>query len=162
RYGEAITMLFHRYWKANTAIARIFNTYGPGMKSDDGRVIPNFITQALTQQSLTVYGEGNQTRSFCYISDLIEGIIRLMHTDYHFPVNLGNPEEISIIELAKLIIRLTQSRSSIIFKPLPQDDPRKRMPDISLARKILNWEPKVSFEEGLRRTISWFKQILRI
>ncbi|MCM8765511.1 MAG: SDR family oxidoreductase [Candidatus Omnitrophica bacterium] len=162
RFAEAITMAYQRVHKIDTRIVRIFNTYGERMRREDGRVIPNFITQALTQQSLTVYGEGNQTRSFCYISDLIEGIIRLMHTDYHFPVNLGNPEEISIIELAKLIIRLTQSRSSIIFKPLPQDDPRKRMPDISLARKILNWEPKVSFEEGLRRTISWFKQILRI
>ncbi|MCM8778391.1 MAG: SDR family oxidoreductase [Candidatus Omnitrophica bacterium] len=160
RFAEAITMAYHRVHKIDTRIVRIFNTYGERMRREDGRVIPNFITQALTNQPLTVYGAGNQTRSFCYISDLIEGIIRLMDEDYHLPVNLGNPTEISVIELAKLIIQITESKSKIEFKPLPQDDPKKRMPDISLAKKILNWEPKVKFEEGLKRTISWFRQIL--
>jgi len=158
RFAEAITMAYHRVHKIDTRIVRIFNTYGERMRKEDGRVIPNFITQALNNQPLTVYGEGRQTRSFCYISDLIDGIVKLMHVEYHLPVNLGNPYEMSILDLAKLIIELTQSRSKIEFRPLPQDDPKQRKPDITLARKILNWEPKVKFEEGLLRTIEWFKK----
>ncbi|MCM8783442.1 MAG: SDR family oxidoreductase [Candidatus Omnitrophica bacterium] len=157
RFAEAITMAYHRVHKIDTRIVRIFNTYGERMRKQDGRVIPNFINQALANEPLTVYGEGTQTRSFCYISDLIEGIIKLMHVEYHSPVNLGNPQECSIIELAKLIIRITGSKSRIEFKPLPQDDPKQRKPDITLAKKLLNWEPKVSFEEGLKKTIAWFK-----
>ncbi|MCX7661618.1 MAG: GDP-mannose 4,6-dehydratase, partial [Candidatus Omnitrophica bacterium] len=136
--------------------------YGERMRKEDGRVIPNFITQALNNQALTVYGKGKQTRSFCYISDLIEGIVKLMHTDYNLPVNIGNPEEISIIELAKLIVKITGSKSKIEFKPLPQDDPQKRKPDITLAKKILQWEPRLNFEEGLKRTISWFRKTLQL
>ncbi|MGE4357071.1 MAG: UDP-glucuronic acid decarboxylase family protein [Candidatus Omnitrophota bacterium] len=157
RFAEAITMAYHRVHKIDTRIVRIFNTYGERMRKKDGRVIPNFINQALNNEPLTVYGEGIQTRSFCYISDLIEGIVKLMYADYHYPVNLGNPEELSIINLAKLIIQLTKSKSRIEFKPLPQDDPRQRRPDITLARRILNWEPKVRIEEGLKRTINWFR-----
>ncbi|MCM8763626.1 MAG: GDP-mannose 4,6-dehydratase, partial [Candidatus Omnitrophica bacterium] len=157
RFAEALTMAYHRVHKIDTRIVRIFNTYGERMRKQDGRVIPNFINQALANEPLTVYGEGMQTRSFCYISDLIEGIIKLMHVEYHSPVNLGNPQECSIIELAKLIIRITGSKSRIEFKPLPQDDPKQRKPDITLAKKLLNWEPKVSFEEGLKKTVAWFK-----
>lgn len=162
RFSEAITMAYHRVHKIATHIVRIFNTYGERMRKDDGRVIPNFITQALKAQPLTVYGEGKQTRSFCYISDLIEGIVKLMYTDYNLPVNIGNPEEITIIELARLVIELTGNKSKIEFKPLPPDDPKKRNPDISLAKKLLQWEPKVKIKEGLKRTISWFKQTLNL
>lgn len=157
RFAEAITMAYHRYHKLRTRIARIFNTYGPRMRLNDGRVIPNFVHQALSGEPLTVYGDGSQTRSFCFISDLVEGIVRLMQTDYAEPINLGNDYELSIIELAKKIIEMSGTKSQIIFKDLPQDDPKTRRPDISRARKILNWQPKVNLEEGLRITIDWFK-----
>jgi len=157
RFAEAITMAYHRVHKIDTKIARIFNTYGERMRIDDGRVIPNFILQALNNQPLTVYGKGTQTRSFCYIQDLIEGILKLMFSQINEPINLGNPLEFKILDLAHLIIKLTESKSKIIFKPLPQDDPCRRKPDIRKAKKILNWKPKVNLEEGLIRTITWFR-----
>lgn len=156
RYGEALTMAYHRYHCLDTKIVRIFNTYGPMMKANDGRVVPNFICQALKNEDLTVYGNGSQTRSFSYVSDTIEGIYRLIMSDYNFPINIGNPEEHTILEFAKLIIKMTNSKSKIVFKQLPEDDPKQRKPDISKAKKILNWEPKVSLEEGLRETIKYF------
>jgi dTDP-glucose 4,6-dehydratase len=140
-----------------TRIVRIFNTYGPRMRLRDGRVVPSFIGQALAGRPLTVYGDGSQTRSFCYCSDLIEGIYRLMMSREWRPVNIGNPRELSVRQFAETIIRLTGSRSRIAFEPLPQDDPKQRQPDISRARRILHWEPKVDLEDGLRRTIEWFK-----
>ncbi len=158
RFAEAITMAYNRVHKIDTRIIRIFNTYGERMRRQDGRVIPNFIDQALKNNPITVYGKGRQTRSFCYVSDLVEGIVKLMHSEYNFPVNLGNPNEMTVLELAKLIIKLAESKSRIEFKELPQDDPRKRKPDISLARKMLKWEPQVKLEEGLNRTIEWFKK----
>ena len=161
RFSEAMTMSFYRHYGVNTRIVRIFNTYGPRMRETDGRVIPTFILQALKNQPLTVYGNGTQTRSFCYISDLVEGIIKLLEKDYHLPVNLGNPEEIRVIDLAKKIVELTESKSDISFSPLPQDDPRKRCPDIRRAREILGWEPKVSLEEGLRITIQYFRKFIQ-
>lgn len=157
RFAEALTLAYHRTHKINVGIARIFNTYGPRMRKEDGRAIPNFINQALSGTPLTVFGDGCQTRSFCSISDLIEGIYRLMRSDLNEPVNLGNPQELSILYLAKTIISLTKSRSRIIHKDLPTDDPRVRCPDITRAQKELNWEPKITLEEGLRRTIAWFK-----
>jgi len=157
RFAEAITMAYHRVHKIDTKIVRIFNTYGERMRMDDGRVIPNFIIQALNNQPLTVYGRGEQTRSFCYIQDLIEGIFRLMLSKINEPINLGNPVEFKILELAHLIIKLTKSKSKIVFKPLPQDDPCRRKPDIRKAKKNLNWKPKVNLEEGLIRTITWFR-----
>jgi len=157
RFAEAITMAYHRVHKIDAKIARIFNTYGERMRIDDGRVIPNFILQALNNQPLTVYGKGTQTRSFCYIQDLIEGILKLMFSQINEPINLGNPLEFKILDLAHLIIKLTESKSKIIFKPLPQDDPCRRKPDIRKAKKILNWKPKVNLEEGLIRTITWFR-----
>jgi dTDP-glucose 4,6-dehydratase len=157
RFAEAITMAYHRVHKIDTKIVRIFNTYGERMRMDDGRVIPNFIIQALNNQPLTVYGKGEQTRSFCYIQDLIEGIFRLMLSKINEPINLGNPVEFKILELAHLIIKLTKSKSKIVFKPLPQDDPCRRKPDIRKAKKNLNWKPKVNLEEGLIRTITWFR-----
>jgi dTDP-glucose 4,6-dehydratase len=160
RFAEAMTMAYHRYHKLNVRIARIFNTYGPRMRINDGRVIPNFIYQALTGKPLTIYGDGSQTRSFCYIDDLVEGIYKLLLADYNYPVNLGNPQEITINALAKIILSLTNSTSTIEYKPLPEDDPKRRSPDISKAKKILSWEPKVPLEEGLRKTIAWFKEIL--
>lgn len=162
RFAEAMTMAYHRYHGVRVRICRIFNTYGPRMSLKDGRVVPNFISQALKNEPITVYGDGKQTRSFCYISDLVEGIIRLMYTEYPKPVNLGNPEEVSIIEFALKIKKIAQSNSEIIFKPLPEDDPKQRRPDISLARELLSWEPKTSLEEGLRLTIDWFKKKLGI
>ena len=156
RFAEALTMAYHRAHKLDTKIVRIFNTYGPRMRSDDGRVVPNFINQSLNGQPLTVYGKGKQTRSFCYIDDLVEGLIRLMLKPVHQPVNLGNPDEFTIMQLAGTILKLTGSKSKIIFKPLPQDDPRQRQPDISRAKKLLQWVPKVSLEEGLKRTIPSF------
>ena len=162
RFAEAITMAYHRIHKIDTKIARIFNTYGPSMRLNDGRVIPNFIYQALNNKSLTVYGRGTQTRSFCYIDDLIEGIFRLMKSKVNEPINLGNPHEFTILELAKLVLRLTQSKSKIIFKPLPQDDPKQRRPDIAKAKKILKWQPKIELEAGLTKTIEWFKDNLII
>lgn len=158
RFAEAITMAYHRVHKIDTKIVRIFNTYGERMRRNDGRVIPNFIAQALKNEPLTVYGKGTQTRSFCYISDLIDGIIKLMYSQYNLPLNLGNSDEISVIELAQLIIKITDSKSGIEFKGLPQDDPKQRKPDISLAKKILKWQPQVSLEDGLKRTIEWFKE----
>ncbi len=157
RFAEALTMAYHRQHGVNTRIARIFNTYGPGMRADDGRVVPNFITQALDRRPLTVYGNGAQTRSFCYVSDLVEGIYRLMRSEIHEPVNLGNPLETTVRELAELVIELTGSRSGILNKPLPQDDPRSRCPDITRARNLLDWEPQVPLREGLSRTIGWFR-----
>jgi len=160
RYAEALTMAYHRYHKLDTRIVRIFNTYGPRMRLDDGRVVPNFIGQALRGEALTVYGEGAQTRSFCYCSDLIEGIYRLLQADYHEPVNLGNPTEMSILNFALLINRLVDNGAGYVLKPLPVDDPKVRQPDISRAREILGWEPKVGLEEGLRQTIESFRRSL--
>ncbi|MCM8770796.1 MAG: GDP-mannose 4,6-dehydratase, partial [Candidatus Omnitrophica bacterium] len=157
RFAEAITMAYQRVHKIDTRIVRIFNTYGPRMRANDGRVVPNFIYQALANRPITVYGNGRQTRSFCYITDLIEGIYRLMLCFEHRPVNLGNPYEFSILDFAKLVIQLTSSKSRIIYKPLPQDDPKQRRPDISFAKKILKWQPKINLEDGLRKTIAWFK-----
>lgn len=157
RFSEAIAMAYHRVHKIDTKIARIFNTYGPRMRINDGRVIPNFIYQALNNKPITVYGRGAQTRSFCYIDDLVEGLFRLMHSNLNDPINLGNPCEFRIRELARLILTLTSAESKIIFKPLPADDPKQRKPDITKARKILKWEPKVELEEGFLKTIEWFK-----
>ncbi|MEK6715180.1 MAG: UDP-glucuronic acid decarboxylase family protein [Candidatus Omnitrophota bacterium] len=158
RFAEAITLAYHRTHKIDTKIARIFNTYGPQMRNNDGRAIPNFISQALANRDITVYGKGTQTRSFCYIDDLVEGIVRLMLSKVNEPVNLGNPDEYTVLSLAKKIITLTKSKSRIIFKPLPQDDPKVRCPDISKARRILKWQPKVGLDEGLRRTIEYFEE----
>jgi len=160
RFAEAMTMAYHRYHNVNTKIVRIFNTYGPRMRINDGRAIPTFITQALKNEDITAFGDGNQTRSFCYVSDLVEGIYRLLMSDYNYPVNLGNPYEMTINQLAQEIIRLTDSKSKIIYKPLPEDDPKVRQPDIARAKKLLNWEPKVSLEEGLINTIKDFKKRL--
>ena len=156
RFAEAITMAYHKVHGLDTRIARIFNTYGPRMRKNDGRVIPNFITQALKNEPITVYGKGLQTRSLCFVTDLIEGIFRLSQSDVHDPVNIGNPHELKIIDLTKLIINLTNSKSKIIYNPLPADDPKQRQPDISRARKLLNWSPKVGLEKGLKETIDWF------
>jgi len=156
RFAEAITMAYHRVHKIDTRIVRIFNTYGERMRINDGRVIPNFIYQALHNKSITVYGKGRQTRSFCYISDLIDGIYKLMPSSMNEPINLGNPHEFTILELARLLITLTGTKSNIVFKPLPQDDPRQRQPNISKAKSLLNWLPKIELEEGLKRTIEWF------
>ncbi|MFH1458514.1 MAG: UDP-glucuronic acid decarboxylase family protein [Candidatus Omnitrophota bacterium] len=156
RFAEAITMAYHRVHGLDTKIIRIFNTYGPRMRIRDGRVVPNFVYQALHHKDLTVYGRGTQTRSFCYIDDLIEGIVRVMHSNSNTPFNLGNPKEFTILELARLIIRLTGTKSKITFKPLPQDDPRQRKPDILKAKKVLKWQSKIDLEEGLSRTIEWF------
>ncbi len=161
RFAEAITMAYHRVHKIDTKIVRIFNTYGPRMRQDDGRVVPNLISQALAGKPLTVYGKGQQTRSFCYIDDMIEGLVRLMLSGEHMPVNLGNPDEYTIMDLIKIILRLTGSPSKIVFKALPQDDPQQRQPDIEKARKLLAWQPFVSLEDGLKRTIAWFKEEFR-
>jgi len=160
RYAEALTMAYHREYGLNVKIVRIFNTYGPRMKVDDGRVISNFIVQALKGEPITVYGDGSQTRSFCYVDDLVEGILRLMQTNYIGVVNLGNPEEYTVLQLAEIIKELTGSSSQIVFHPLPQDDPKRRQPDISLAKNLLNWEPQVSLREGLKRTIAYFRNIV--
>lgn len=157
RFAEAITLAYHRTHKIDTKIARIFNTYGEKMRKDDGRAIPNFITQALNNQSLTVYGDGLQTRSFCYIDDLVDGIYKLMLSDLNEPVNLGNPQEIPVLELAQKIIQLTDSKSRIINKPLPKDDPKLRCPDITKAKKYLDWSPQVELSKGLIKTVEWFK-----
>jgi len=157
RFAEAITMAYHRTHGIETRIARIFNTYGPRMRLDDGRALPNFMVQALKGEDITVYGDGAQTRSFCYVEDLIDGIKKLLNSDEAEPVNLGNPEEISILDFAKEIVRLIGSKSRIVFNPLPQNDPKVRQPDITKAKRILGWEPKVSREEGLRRTLQYFK-----
>ncbi len=163
RCAETLFFDYHRQHGVKIKVARIFNTYGPRMHPNDGRVVSNFILQALRHQPITVYGDGGQTRSFCYVDDLIEGLVGLMNTPDSVtgPVNLGNPHEVSVLELAELIISLTNSRSEINFKPLPQDDPRRRCPDISLAKELLRWEPKVSLREGLLRTIEYFDQCLK-
>ncbi len=158
RFSEAIVMAYHRAHGVNTHIVRIFNTYGERMRLDDGRVLPNFMGQALRGEPLTVYGNGSQTRSFCYVSDLVEGIFRLLFTEFHEPVNLGNPSEVSILEFAREILALSGSNSTLVFKPLPQDDPKVRQPDITRARQLLGWEPKVDRHDGLRRTLEYFKQ----
>jgi len=160
RFAEAMTMAYHRYHGLDTRIVRIFNTYGPRMRMNDGRAIPNFLRQALTGQPLTVYGDGSQTRSFTYVSDLVEGIWRLMRSEVHDPLNLGNPHEMTLLDLAKRIVRLTGSGSAIVFTPLPVDDPRVRQPDITRAKTLLGWEPRVEVEEGLLTTIEWFRAAL--
>jgi dTDP-glucose 4,6-dehydratase len=157
RFAEAITMAYHRYHGINTHIVRIFNTYGERMRLDDGRVVPNLMGQALRGEPLTVYGDGSQTRSFCYVADLVEGITRLLASDIHEPVNLGNPNEVTILEFAREILELSEAKSSIIHKPLPQDDPRVRRPDITRARTLLGWEPKIDRREGMRRTLEFFR-----
>src|SRR5438874_11751160 len=161
RFAEAMTMAYHRYHKIDTKILRIFNTYGPRMRLRDGRVVPAFIGQALSGKSLTVFGDGSQTRSFCYVSDLIEGIFKLAMSDFHEPVNLGNPREMTIKQFADEIIRLIGTKSTIEYKPLPVDDPKVRQPDISRAKEILGWEPKVQFEQGIKKTIEYFKDSLK-
>ncbi len=159
RFAEAITMAYHRQYGLRSNIVRIFNTYGPRMKLDDGRVVPAFLDQALRGEPITVFGDGSQTRSFCYVSDLVEGIHRLMLSGERYPVNLGNPNETTILEFARHIQRHTGSRSGIVFQPLPQDDPRQRRPDISKARELLGWEPVVSLDEGLKETIAYFQNL---
>jgi dTDP-glucose 4,6-dehydratase len=160
RFAEAMTMAYHRQHGVETRIVRIFNTYGPRMRLRDGRVVPAFIGQALTNKPITVFGDGSQTRSFCYVSDLIEGIYRLMMSDYDQPVNIGNPHEMTMLEFASEIIRATSSKSRIVFKSLPQDDPKQRKPDITKARRLLKWEPRVQFEDGMRKTIEFFRSRL--
>ena len=160
RFAEALVMAYQRSHGLETRIGRVFNTYGPRMRLGDGRAIPNFISQALRGEDLTVYGDGNQTRSFCFVTDLVEGICRLLRSDCDGPVNLGNPQEMSVLDLAKLVIALTDSRSRITFRPLPVDDPQVRQPDISLARRVLEWEPQVPLEEGLGQTIAYFRDKL--
>jgi dTDP-glucose 4,6-dehydratase len=161
RFAEAITMAYHRAHGIDTRIVRIFNTFGPRMRLNDGRAIPAFMSQALTGSAITVFGDGAQTRSFQYISDLVEGLWRLMQAPVNEPVNIGNPHEMTLLELAKRIIRLTGSRSEIVFRPLPVDDPKVRQPDIGRARALLGWEPRVDTDEGLRRTVDWFREKLR-
>jgi dTDP-glucose 4,6-dehydratase len=153
RYAEALTMAYHRQQGVDTSIVRIFNTYGPRMRARDGRAVPTFLRQALQDQPLTVFGEGEQTRSFCYVDDLIRGIVALAESDAHQPVNIGNPDEFTLLELAKKVIEVTESRSEIVFEQLPTDDPQQRRPDITRARDLLNWEPEIVLEDGLRRTI---------
>jgi dTDP-glucose 4,6-dehydratase len=157
RFAESLTMAYHRQHGVPTRIVRIFNTYGPRMRLHDGRVVPAFISQALKNKPITVFGQGNQTRSFCHVSDLIEGIYRLMMSDYALPMNIGNPTELTMVQFARQILRATRSRSKITFKPLPQDDPKQRRPDITKARRILKWEPKVSLAAGLKQTIAYFR-----
>lgn len=159
RYQEAITMAYHRYHGLETRIVRIFNTYGPRMRLNDGRVLPAFMGQALRGEDITVFGDGTQTRSFCYVDDLVEGIYRLLMSDYSLPVNVGNPKEITIGQFAEEIIKLTGTDQKVVYKPLPQDDPKQRQPDISKAKEILGWEPKVSREEGLRITYDYFRSL---
>lgn len=160
RYAEAAVMAYHREYGLDTRIVRIFNTYGPRNRVDDGRVVPTFINQALRNQPLTVFGEGAQTRSFQYVDDLVDGICLLMKHPHHQPINIGNPNEMTILQFARLIIELTGSASEIVFRPLPEDDPRVRQPDNSLAREILGWEPRVPVEAGLHRTIDWYRSLI--
>jgi dTDP-glucose 4,6-dehydratase len=159
RYMESITMAYHTFHNVDTRIARIFNTYGPRMRLNDGRALPAFIGQALRGEDLTVFGDGSQTRSFCYVDDLIEGIYRLLLSDYHLPVNIGNPNEISLKDFAGEILALTGNKVKIIYKPLPVDDPKQRQPDITKARKILKWEPKINRKDGLKITYDYFKSL---
>jgi dTDP-glucose 4,6-dehydratase len=161
RFAEAMTMAYHRYHGLNTRIVRIFNTYGPRMRMRDGRVVPNFINQALRGEPLTVYGQGEQTRSFQYVDDLVAGIHKLVQSNEHLPVNIGNPHEMTVLEFAMKIIELTASTSTIVHKPLPQDDPQVRQPDITKAKKVLGWEPTITLEEGLARTIDYFRKKLQ-
>ena len=161
RFAEAMTMAYHRYHGLDTRIVRIFNTYGPRMRMQDGRVVPNFILQALKGEPLTVYGQGEQTRSFQYVDDLVAGIDRLLGSAEHYPVNIGNPHEMTVLQFAKKILELTGSKSEIAYRPLPQDDPQVRQPDITKARKLLNWEPKVELDEGLIKTIDYFRARLK-
>ena len=158
RFAEAVTMAYHRRYGVNTRIVRIFNTYGPRMKLRDGRVVPAFIDQALAGKPLTVFGDGSQTRSFCYVSDLVEGLVRLMGSAEHLPVNIGNPNELTILEFAKRIQEEIGTANEILYKPLPEDDPKQRRPDITRARKLLGWEPKVTLAEGLARTVAHFRE----
>ena len=158
RFAEALTMAYHRQHGIDAKIARIFNTYGPRMRKDDGRAIPTFINQALNNEPLTVFGDGSQTRSFCYVSDLINAIHKLMLSDINEPVNLGNPHEMTVKELAETVIKLTGSKSQIVYKPLPQDDPKTRRPDITKAQRLLGWQPEIPLDVGLRTTIAWFKK----
>jgi len=162
RFAEAMTMAYQRYHKLETRIVRIFNTYGERMRIEDGRAIPAFMSQALRNEDVTVFGDGSQTRSVCYVSDLIDGIFKLMMSDYALPVNIGNPEEITMLGLAREIIKLAKSRSTVVFKDLPQDDPKVRQPDIAKAKELLGWSPKVGREEGLGKTMTYFKKKLRI
>jgi len=150
-------MAYHRYYKVDTRIVRIFNTYGPRMQLNDGRVVPNFMKQAFRGEDLTVYGDGNQTRSFCYVSDEIDGFIRLSKSDEHLPVNIGNPAEFTILECAKMVLKVTGSKSQIRYEPLPQDDPKQRRPDITKARTLLGWEPKIDLETGLKMSLEYFR-----
>ena len=158
RFTEAATMAYHRYHQVDTRIVRIFNTYGPRMQINDGRVIPNFMKQALCGEELTVYGNGLQTRSFCYVSDEIDGFLRLAKSDEHLPVNIGNPNEFTMLECAQLVLKVTSSKSQIRYEPLPQDDPKQRRPDITKARRLLGWEPKIDLETGLRKSLDYFQQ----
>lgn len=160
RFAEAMTMAYHRVHGVDTRIIRIFNTYGPRMRLEDGRAIPSFVTQALRGEDISVFGDGSQTRSFCFVSDLVEGIYRVLMAGETRPVNLGNPRELTILELAREIVHLTESRSKIVFTPLPQDDPKRRQPDISRARQLCGWEPKVEFPTGLRETVAYFRERL--
>lgn len=162
RYGEAMTTAYHVYHGLDTKIVRIFNTYGPRMRPNDGRAIPAFVPQALRNEPITVFGDGSQTRSFCYVDDLVDGIYRLLVSDQHEPVNIGNPSEMTIKELARTIIEVTGSRSELSFNPLPVDDPKVRQPDIGKAREILGWEPKVSLADGLSKTVEWFRQLMAL
>jgi dTDP-glucose 4,6-dehydratase len=157
RFTESVTMAYHRYHKVDTRIVRIFNTYGPRMQLNDGRVVPNFMKQALLGQPLTVYGDGSQTRSFCYVSDEVDGFVRLSKSDEHLPVNIGNPNEFTILECAQMILKVIGSKSQIRYEPLPQDDPKQRRPDITKARQLLGWEPQVDLETGLRKSLDYFK-----
>jgi dTDP-glucose 4,6-dehydratase len=158
RFTEAVTMAYHRYHKVDTRIVRIFNTYGPRLQLNDGRVISNFMKQALRNQPLTVYGDGSQTRSFCYVSDEIDGFLRLANSDEHLPVNIGNPNEFTILECAQAVIKVTGSKSKITYKPLPPDDPKQRQPDITKARHLLGWEPRIQLEQGLKMSLDYFRQ----
>jgi dTDP-glucose 4,6-dehydratase len=157
RFAEAMTVAYHRYHGVDTKIVRIFNTYGPRMRVNDGRAVPAFISQALRNEEVTIFGDGTQTRSFCYVSDLVDGIIRLMHSNTNDPVNIGNPHEMTIKEIAETIIRMTGSTSRIVYKPLPVDDPKQRRPDITRARTLLGWEPRVALEQGLIKTVEYFR-----
>jgi dTDP-glucose 4,6-dehydratase len=158
RFAEAMTVAYRRFHGVNTKIVRIFNTYGPRMRVNDGRSVPAFMSQALRNEDVTVFGDGTQTRSFCYVSDLVAGILKLMEAPVNDPVNIGNPQELTIEQIARLIIKMTGSKSQIVYKPLPEDDPKVRQPDITRARTLLGWEPKVSLEEGLTKTIAYFRQ----
>lgn len=160
RFAEAIVMAYHRYHGVDTRIVRIFNTYGPRMRLEDGRALPTFMSQALSGEDITIFGDGSQTRSFCYVEDLVDGIFKLSQSDYIYPVNIGNPEEITILDFAKEIVKLTDSKSDIVFKPLPQDDPKVRQPDTDRANEILKWSAKIHREEGLKRTLEYFKKKL--